>query len=94
VNFGIIFLGLLLVMGSVLGIFMIASQTTPVVYEDTFGTVQGNETNLSQSTITNVTSPLTSAGSGLALIFALFAIAVSGIVLVKFIVKNDTGWRR
>jgi LDH2 family malate/lactate/ureidoglycolate dehydrogenase len=94
VNLGLIFLGLLLVMGSVLGIFMIAAETTPVVYTDTFGTTQGNVTNDTQSTITNVTSPLAGAGSGIALILALFAVAVSGIVIVKFIMKNDVSGRR
>jgi len=92
-NFGIIVIGLMLVMASVLGIIMIASQNQ-APYIDTFGAVQGNQTNDTQSIVTNTTSPLMAAGSGLALVLALFTIAVAGIVLVKFVTKNDTSGRR
>jgi len=92
-NIGMVLVGLMLVMASVLGIFAIASQSQQP-YTDTFGAVQSNETNATMSTIDNTTASLSGAGGGLALVFAVILVAVTGIVLVRFITKYDASGRR
>jgi ABC-type Na+ efflux pump permease subunit len=90
-NIGIILVGLLLVSASVLGIVMIASQNQ-TVYEDTFGDVQGNQTNDTQSIVTNVTAPLTAAGGGIAFVIVIFLLFVAAIFL--FGTMKSHGGRR
>jgi hypothetical protein len=90
-NLGIILVGMLLLGGSVLGIIMIASQNQ-TVYVDTFGDIQSNETNTSQSLVTNTTSPLMGAGGGLLLVFAAILIFVVGIFFVS--TMKSAGGRR
>jgi hypothetical protein len=90
-NIGIILVGMLLVAGSVLGIIMIASQNQ-TTYVDSFGDVQSNETNTSQSIVTNTTSPLMSAAGGMVLVVAALLIFAVGAVLMG--TMKHSGGRR
>jgi hypothetical protein len=90
-NVGIIVLGLMLVTGSVLAIIMIGSQNqTPVT--DTFGDVQSTQSNSTMGTITNTTSPLASAGAGIAFVIVLFLLFVAAIFLFSS-AKSHSGRR-
>jgi UPF0716 family protein affecting phage T7 exclusion len=91
-NIGIAILGLMLVAGSVLGIIMIGSQNQ-TAYVDTFGDVQGNVTNDTQSMITNTTSPITAAAGGLALFIGGLIVFIAAIVLIVS-VKSSLHGRR
>ena len=91
-NVGIIMLALMLVAGSILGIIMIAGQNQDP-FVDTFGDVQSNETNATQSTVTNVTSPLMGAAGGLSLFLGAMVIFIAAIILVVS-VKSSLNGRR
>jgi ABC-type Na+ efflux pump permease subunit len=91
-NLGIILVGLMLVSASVLAIVMIASQNQ-TVYEDNFGAVQGNQTNDTQSIVTNTTAPLMAAGGGVVLVVAVFLLFAVAVVLIGT-AKSSYGGRR
>ena len=91
-NIGIIMMALLLVAGSIFGVFMIAGQSSQP-YVDTFGTVQGNQTNSTVGTITNTTSPIMSAGGGMALIIVVFLLGSAAIVLLGTAFSSRHGRR-
>jgi hypothetical protein len=91
-NVGIIMIGLLLVAGSVFGLFIIAGSSQPV-YTDTFGAVSTNQTNTTSSIITNTTAPLANSGMGIAFVIVLFLIAAAAITLMSKIFSNPYGRR-
>jgi hypothetical protein len=81
-NFGVILLAFFLVAGSIFAIFAIAGATQAPI-TDTFGNVQTNQTNATQSTIGNVTAPLAGAGGGLMLVLAVFVIFIAAVFVIK-----------
>jgi hypothetical protein len=91
-NFGIIVLGLFLVAAASVIIFMIAgSSQSPVI--DTFGNTSTPESNATSGTITNVTSPIASAGAGMALILsAIFLVSVGALLVAS--ARHTNGGRR
>jgi hypothetical protein len=88
-NLGLVMLALLLVGGSIFAIFAIAqANQDPVV--DSFGQVQGNETNSTQALISNSTTSVAGAGGGLVVILAVFVIFIAAVFVIKAAFGNSS----
>lgn len=81
-NFGVILFAFFLVAASIFAFFAIAASNQATI-TDTFGNVQTNTTNETQSTIGNVTAPLAGAGGGLLLILAVFVVFIAAVFVIK-----------
>lgn len=80
-NLGSLLLLFAIMVGAIFGIFLIASKNTATVV-DTYGNVAGNETNQSQSLVTNLTATGTQVGGGaVILVGGIIALVVLGALV-------------
>jgi ABC-type transport system involved in multi-copper enzyme maturation permease subunit len=84
-NLGGLFLIFIIVVGAVFGLILISNKAPQVSeLKDTYGNMAGNQSNQSQSEITNLTSTGTQVGAGAAVLVVLIigAVVLGALVLV------------
>jgi len=91
-NFGLVFLALFLIGGSILGMFFIA-QSAQTPYVDTFGNTTTPRANLTHGIIENGTAAVGGAAGGLALLLTFFTIVVAAIWVVRSISRQSGSGR-
>jgi uncharacterized BrkB/YihY/UPF0761 family membrane protein len=94
-NVGLLIVALLIVGGSIFGIFAIAANSQQTAYTDSFGAVSSPATNNTTSLIGNTTGSLTGAGGGIALVIAVFLVFIAAFFVMKGInFGGSSGGRR
>lgn len=88
-NFGVVVLALVVVCGSIFGIFAIAGANQPAVY-DTFGNTTGTAANTSHMAINNATAPAMGAAGGMAFILVLIFLFLGATLIVRAVAHRHS----
>lgn len=88
-NVGMVSLALMLVCGSILGIFAIA-QANQVLFQDTFGVGTPIATNNSRTIIFNATAATMPAAGGIAVLFAIVLVFIGAVWIARAVSKQNS----
>lgn len=83
-NFIGVVLALVLVVGAVIGIFVIASNNQRTYYQDTFGNVTSSQQNNTMKALNQTAGPIGAVGGGVALFLGLLSVITAVVFLVKY----------
>lgn len=87
-NFGIVILALLLVGGTVVGLYSIMNSTNGV-FVDTFGNTTSLQTNMTYNNLTNATRAVGgSGGMGVGFLLAITLIFVGGVYIARAVSRQ------
>jgi hypothetical protein len=90
-NLGVVIFALFVMVASLMGIFMIASQNQ-VPITDSFGQTQSIQVNNTSALLENTTAPIANSAGGLVLILGVFALFVVAYFVYKSV--GSAGGRR
>lgn len=88
-NFGLVILALMLVGGSIFGIFAIA-QANQANYVDTFGTTTSLATNSTHDLIANSTAPAMALPTGIAFLLAVTFLFICAVFVARSLAKQGS----